>query len=77
VVEFARGEAARDYYLRRNGCSAESWTAAVEPCRSYANCEAGLPVAWCTHDEPTYDDTNHGWPSFASRAIADFLFALP
>jgi polyhydroxybutyrate depolymerase len=77
VVEFERGEAARDAYLARNGCSQASWSAAVEPCRAYTACEAGLPVVWCTHDEPTYEDTNHGWPSFASRALEDFLFSLP
>jgi hypothetical protein len=44
---------------------------------TYQGCEAGLPIAWCEHDEPTYDDTNHGWPSFASHTIAQLLFSLP
>ena len=48
-----------------------------EHCVTYQGCEPGLDIAWCEHDEPTYDDTNHGWPSFASRTIADFLFSLP
>jgi hypothetical protein len=38
-------------------------------------------VQWCEHTEPTYSDnngpTNHGWPSFASRAIRTFFEALP
>ncbi len=37
-------------------------------------------TAACTedeHDEPTYEDTNRGWPSFASKALGDFFASLP
>jgi polyhydroxybutyrate depolymerase len=81
VVPFAGGVQMRDQYLSRNACSQSTIPGPVAPCVSYQGCSAGLPVAWCQHDEPTYQDqngpTNHGWPSFASQAIADFLFALP
>lgn len=77
VVETSRGESARDYWLTRNGCTPDTEPGPDEHCVSYRGCEPGLPISWCEHDEPTYEDTNHGWPSFASQAIADFLFSLP
>ncbi len=77
VVETSRGEAARDFLLTRNGCTPDTEPGPDSHCLTYQGCERGLPVAWCEHDEPTYDDTNHGWPSFASHTIAKFLFSLP
>jgi poly(3-hydroxybutyrate) depolymerase len=83
VVSFAGGMQARDYYESRNGCDNSSVPGAVSPCIAYQNCDPGLPVQWCQHTEPTYTDantgrpTNHGWPSFASRAISQFFFSLP
>jgi polyhydroxybutyrate depolymerase len=83
VVAFSGGVAMRDFYLARNGCSQTTTPGPDSPCVTYQGCQPGLPVAWCQHTEPTYTDaatgrpTNHGWPSFASKAIADFLFALP
>jgi polyhydroxybutyrate depolymerase len=77
VVDFSRGASARDFLLTRNGCTPDTLPGPDGPCVTYQGCEPGLPIAWCEHDEPTYDDTNHGWPSFASHTIADFLFSLP
>lgn len=77
VVETSRGVSARDFLLTRNGCTPNTEPGPDRHCVTYDGCEPGLPIAWCEHDEPTYDDTNHGWPSFASRAIARFLFSLP
>jgi polyhydroxybutyrate depolymerase len=81
VVPFAGGVAARDTLLARNACSATTAPGPVAPCVSYEGCSAGLPIAWCEHNEPTYQDqgrsTFHGWPSFASQAMASFLFNLP
>jgi len=76
VVSFAGGQQSRDIYLAANGCSTESVMDPVSPCVDYQACDDGLPVAWCEHNEPTYQDTNHGWPSFASQAIGRFLFGL-
>jgi endoglucanase len=73
VVPPSRGWSERDYYRFRNGCSRESSASGIDECVDYRACAAGLPVTWCEHDEPTYDDTNHGWPSFASRAVARFV----
>ena len=77
VVETSRGVSARDFLLTRNGCTPDTEPGPDPHCVSYQGCEPGLPIAWCEHDEPTYEDTNHGWPSFASHTIAEFLFSLP
>ncbi len=77
VVSFQGGQQSRNEYMAANGCSNQSQPANVSPCIAYQGCQAGLPVQWCEHNEPTYENTNHGWPSFASRAVADFLFSLP
>lgn len=81
VVSFEGGQEARDFYLQRNGCDAATVPGNVAPCVAYQGCDPGLPVQWCEHTEPEYFDmgraTNHGWPSFASRAIADFFLTLP
>jgi hypothetical protein len=47
-------------------------------CVTYQNCVA--PSVWCSHDDNGYNNTDgrqHGWPCFASNAIADFFMSLP
>jgi poly(3-hydroxybutyrate) depolymerase len=47
-------------------------------CVSYQGCSA--PTIWCSHNDNGYNNTDgkqHGWPCFASNAIADFFMALP
>lgn len=83
VVANAGGRALRDQFIGFNGCQQSTQPGAVSPCVAYDGCAEGFPVQWCEHDEPTYVDeetgqtTNHGWPSFASRAIAQFFNSLP
>jgi polyhydroxybutyrate depolymerase len=49
---------------------------AVDPgCVSYDGCT--VPTVWCSHDDPQYSNTNHGWPCFATDAMYDFFEALP
>jgi poly(3-hydroxybutyrate) depolymerase len=76
VVPVSRGWSEREHYLARNRCSGQSTRGAEPECTEYTGCAAGLPVVWCEHEEPTERDTNHGWPSFASRAIARFVEGL-
>jgi polyhydroxybutyrate depolymerase len=76
VVSVSRGRAARDRFLAANGCSARTSPGGTAGCVLYAGCEASLPVEWCEHAEPTYQNTNHGWPSFASSEIARFFAGL-
>ncbi len=76
VVSISRGRQALERALARNECSAETEPFGVSHCVRYLGCDPGLPVVWCDHDEPTYQDTNHGWPSFASAAVAAFFASL-
>ncbi len=52
---------------------------AVDPgCVSYGAC--GEPLIWCSHNDEGYNLTDghyHGWPCFASNAMADFFLSLP
>lgn len=81
VVANSGGRAARDQLIARNACQATSVPGSVAPCVAYEGCAAGFPVQWCEHQEPEYFEngvaTNHGWPSFASRAVNEFFQSLP
>ena len=72
-VPIARGWHVRDFFLSQNGCGPRTAATSIAQCVQYADCSPGYPLWWCQHDEPTYDNTNHGWPSFASEAIATFF----
>lgn len=76
VVSISRGHSARARFLAANGCSDETVPTGTPGCVAYSGCEPSLPVEWCEHAEPTYQDTNHGWPSFASAEIARFFAGL-
>jgi poly(3-hydroxybutyrate) depolymerase len=75
-VPISRGWSERDHYRERSGCSTETAPGGEPECAQYRDCSPGHPVIWCEHEEPTYGDTNHGWPSFANAAIARFVDAL-
>jgi poly(3-hydroxybutyrate) depolymerase len=81
VVANSGGRAARDLAISTNACQNTTVPGAVAPCVAYQGCAEGYPVEWCEHTEPTYlvngMPTNHGWPSFASRAINQFFLSLP
>jgi polyhydroxybutyrate depolymerase len=67
IVPIANGERARDEFLERNNCQAE--TVPVEPgaCISYQGCDAGYPVVWCEFSG------GHTLPSAAGQSIWDFF----
>ena len=47
-------------------------------CVTYQGC--GKPTVWCSHNDHGYNATDgfeHGWPCFASNAMADFFLGLP
>ena len=91
-VTFASGEAARDFYVRRNGCS----TTTTPPlatmhadvrakrdamqethgCVDYGGCNAASPVRWCEHSYGGYDNSTHGWPPNGGRLIREFVQGL-
>jgi len=60
-------------------CNSTFDKAAVTPgCVSYEGC--AQPTIWCSHDDNGYNATDghmHGWPCFASNAMADFFSSLP
>ena len=73
-------------YLASNSCSMTSAPYAAAACNSggtqvnpgcvsYQGCTESL--VWCSHNDPNYSMTNHGWPCFASQAMFDFFSRLP
>jgi poly(3-hydroxybutyrate) depolymerase len=56
------------------GCASSGVT--VNPgCMSYQSCAA--PTVWCSHNDPAYSNTSHGWPCFATKAMYDFFASVP
>jgi poly(3-hydroxybutyrate) depolymerase len=66
-------------YAPIQGCNSEFNGEPVDPgCIEYQGCTE--PTIWCSHDDANYNLTDgfqHGWPCFASDAIADFFLSLP
>ena len=61
-------------YTKVEACS--SGGAAVNAgCVDYQGC--AQPTIWCSHNDPAYSGTSHGWPCFATKAMYDFFTALP
>jgi poly(3-hydroxybutyrate) depolymerase len=61
------------------GCNSSFDHMAVKPgCVGYQGCTQ--PTVWCSHNDNGYnasDGNQHGWPCFASNAMADFFLGLP
>jgi polyhydroxybutyrate depolymerase len=76
VVSVSRGRHALAQFASASGCGEQSSAAGGAGCVRFSGCEPSAPVEWCTYAEPTYQDTNHGWPSFASAEIARFFGSL-
>jgi poly(3-hydroxybutyrate) depolymerase len=60
-------------------CNSTFDKAPVTPgCMRYQGCSQ--PTIWCSHNDNGYNATDgheHGWPCFASNAMADFFMSLP
>jgi polyhydroxybutyrate depolymerase len=74
VVGTANGPKTRDFYLALNNCTmtsapVEGYTDDLSNCVEYSGCDDGYPVFWCSHGDPEYNNTNHGWPRFAARFL--------
>jgi polyhydroxybutyrate depolymerase len=72
-------------YLASNGCDmtttpyatpgCTSGNVSVDPgCVSYSGCDKTM--IWCSHNDPSYSNTNHGWPCFANQAMMDFFSGI-
>lgn len=48
--------------------------AVKDGCIQYEGCKTA--TVWCSHDDPVYSNTNHGWPCFATKAMYEFFSAL-
>lgn len=77
VVGTENGPKLRDFYRSLSSCNNMSmpvsgYTDTLSNCVAYQGCEANRPVYWCSHLDPQYGTTNHGWPSFAGK----FLYEL-
>ena len=68
TVTFASGEAARDIWLKTNGCTTTTTPTTPSQCVAYQCTKA--PVVWCVHTG------GHIWPSFASKGVWAFFSSL-
>ncbi len=62
-----------------DGCNSSFNGKPVDPgCSEYQGCSE--PTVWCSHNDEGYNGTDghyHGWPCFASEAMAGFFSSLP
>ena len=58
TIRIPQGEAARDAFLDKNGCSMTTVPGDRAGCVNYEGCDAGSPLTWCTfsgvHEPPPY-----------------------
>jgi polyhydroxybutyrate depolymerase len=71
VLNVSQGEAARDHFVERNGCSLSTQSANPSPCIEYDDCDDGYPVVWCE-----VADMDHTIPSFSGTGVAEFFQRL-
>jgi poly(3-hydroxybutyrate) depolymerase len=92
-VPFADGEAARDFFATRNGCSETTLPelATVHddirakrdamPTDEDIGCvdyqDCTTPVRWCEHSYGGFDLSTHGWPAPGGQLIGEFVRNLP
>jgi poly(3-hydroxybutyrate) depolymerase len=92
-VPFEKGEAARDFYVSRNGCSdvakpdlasahaeireKRDASPTVEDIACVDYQGCTTPVRWCEHSYGGYDLSTHGWPAPGGQLIHDFVHSLP
>lgn len=70
TINISNGEAARDEFAKRNGCTMTTMPIGSDGCVAYQGCDDGYPVNWCPFmgiHEP---------PPFSGPAIWNFLSAF-
>jgi poly(3-hydroxybutyrate) depolymerase len=65
VVSYSSGQAARDVWIKTNGCGTTTMPTSPSPCVAYQCSKA--PLHWCVHT------MGHEWPNFASKAVWEFF----
>jgi hypothetical protein len=68
LVSYSSGQAARDVWIKTNGCSATTTPTSPSPCVAYTCTKA--PLHWCSHTQ------GHEWPNFASKGLWTFFQSL-
>lgn len=76
VVGTTNGPLLRDFYKSLNHCDAttlpvDGYTDALSNCVKYEGCDEGFDTYWCSHEDPNYANTNHGWPAFAAAMLVE------
>lgn len=69
TIDFSRGQAARDLWLKANHCATTTkpWDSANTTCVAYDGCDADKPVIWCEFAG------GHVMPSWAAASVWKFL----
>ncbi len=67
VVGIEFGRAARDEFIKRNGCSNTTAPVGSNGCVEYQGCTDGYPLIWCEYGG------GHGWPDFSTEIVWDFF----
>jgi poly(3-hydroxybutyrate) depolymerase len=69
TIDFSRGKAARDLWLKNNHCKSTTkpWDQPTTTCVEYDGCDADKTVIWCEFSG------GHVMPSWASEAVWKFL----
>jgi poly(3-hydroxybutyrate) depolymerase len=68
TVPYTAGEEARNTFLARNACSADTVPIGSNGCVEYQGCSAGKPVVWC--GTPT---GGHWYPAFSAKESKTFF----
>jgi polyhydroxybutyrate depolymerase len=68
AVPYTAGEAARDTFIARNGCSASTVPLGSNGCVEYQGCSAGKPVVWCGTRTG-----GHWYPGFSAKETKAFF----
>ncbi len=71
VLAQPAGPAFRDFYRDLNQCDSTStpvsgYTDLKSNCRVFDGCRAGSSTYFCSHEDPNYSGTYHGWPDMAA-----------
>lgn len=61
-------------YSAIQGCKSSDGPDVNPGCIVYDQCS--VPTIWCSHNDPSYSNTNHGVPCFAVKSMVDFFKSL-
>jgi polyhydroxybutyrate depolymerase len=68
VVPYSAGMEARDLFLKRNSCSANTVPVGSNGCVEYQGCDSGKPVLWCGTETG-----GHWYPNFSAQESKAFF----